>query len=203
MAVNVKNVSEPRGKSWLDNTYVIPILKGLGITFKHLFKKRDVLSYPEDKKVLPPNYRGLHMLTRDENGREKCVACEMCSTACPADCIRIVANDSGDAWKDGHENREKHPKVFEIDELRCIYCGMCVEACPEDAIDMTDMHNLADYTRADFIYNKERLLGVYDEYIKRHPDRAQRRDGLHKQMKNSSYFTVKDVKHSDEHGSTH
>lgn len=196
MAVNVKNVSMPRGKSWVDLTYIIPVMKGLAITLRHLFKRKLVLRYPEEKKVLPPNYRGLHMLTRDEKGREKCVACEMCSTACPADCIRIVAGDGG--WED---SREKHPIVFEIDELRCIYCGMCVEACPEDAIDMTDMHNLADYTRQDFIYDKERLLGVYDEYIKRHPDRAKRRDGQYKAMKNSSYFTVNDVHHSDQHSS--
>ncbi len=196
MAVLVKNVTVPRGKNWIHNTYVIPVIKGLIITFTHMFKKKVVFNYPEEKKVLPPNYRGLHMLTRDEHGREKCVACEMCSTACPADCIRIVANDSGETWKDNFENREKHPVVFEIDELRCIFCGMCVEACPEDAIDMTDMHNLADYTRQDFIYNKERLLGVYDEYIKRHPDRAKRRDGEFKTMKNSSYFSVASVDHA-------
>ncbi len=189
-----------RKSNWIDSTYFIPIFKGLAITFKHLFKKKLVMSYPETKKILPANYRGLHMLTRDAQGREKCVACEMCSTACPADCIRIVANDSGNEWNDQHENREKHPKIFEIDELRCIFCGMCVEACPEDAIDMTDMHNLADYTREDFLYDKERLLGVYDQYIKIHPDHAQRRDSEFKQMKNSSYFTVESVKHSDENG---
>ncbi|MBL7996930.1 NADH-quinone oxidoreductase subunit I [bacterium] len=200
MAVSVKNITVPRGKNWVDNTYIIPVIKGLIITLRHMFKKPIVLYYPENKKVLPPNYRGLHMLTRDEQGREKCVACEMCSTACPADCIRIVANDSGDVWKDNFENREKHPIVFEIDELRCIFCGMCVEACPEDAIDMTDMHNLADYTRQDFIYDKERLLGVYDEYIKRHPDHAKRRDGEFKAMKNSSYFSVVSVENAKKPG---
>jgi NADH-quinone oxidoreductase subunit I len=200
MPVTVKNVTVTRGKSWIENTYVIPVIKGLGITFKHMFTKKQVLSYPEEKKILPTHYRGLHMLTRDEQGREKCVACEMCSTACPADCIRIVADDSGDQWKDNFENREKHPKIFEIDELRCIFCGMCVEACPEDAIDMSDMHNLADYTREDFIYNKERLLSVYDEYVKRHPERAKRTDSNYKAMKSSSYFTVSDVE-SAKHGS--
>ena len=202
MAVSVKNVTMPRGKNWLDNTYLVPLIKGLALTFKHMFAKTPVLNYPENKKILPPHYRGLHMLTRDERGREKCVACEMCSTACPADCIRIVADDSGDAWKDNFENREKHPKIFEIDELRCIFCGMCVEACPEDAIDMSDMHNLADYTREDFIYDKQRLLGVYDEYIKNHPDRATRSDSHYKAMKNSSNFTVGDVEFAkkNEHG---
>ncbi|MBL7962045.1 NADH-quinone oxidoreductase subunit I, partial [bacterium] len=69
MAVSVKNVTVPRGKNWIDNTYVIPVIKGLIITLRHMFKKPIVLNYPENKKVLPPNYRGLHMLTRDEQGR--------------------------------------------------------------------------------------------------------------------------------------
>lgn len=200
MAAGIKNVSIPRGTDWIQKTYVIPVIKGLWITFQHMVGRKFVLSYPEQKKVLPANYRGLHMLTRDEEGREKCVACEMCSTACPADCIRIEAEDNGPAWADGNENREKRPRIFEIDELRCIFCGMCVEACPEDAIDMTDMHNLADYTREDFLYNKARLLGVFDEYVKRHPDRAKRRDGQWKAMKNSSYFTVASVEHARTHG---
>lgn len=200
MAVGIKNVSIPRNTDWVQKTYVIPVLKGLWITFRHMIGRKFVLQYPEQKKVLPANYRGLHMLTRDHEGREKCVACEMCSTACPADCIRIVAEDHGRAWEDGHENREKRPLEFEIDELRCIFCGMCVEACPEDAIDMTDMHNLADYTREDFLYNKERLLNVFDEYIKRHPEKAHRRDGQWKAMMNSSYFTVQSVERARQSG---
>ncbi len=198
MAVTVKPVSpQGRKQSWVVQSYLIPVFKGLWLTFKHMFAKRLVISYPEQKKVLPENFRGLHMLTRDDRGRVKCVACEMCSTACPADCIRIVASDGG--WDD---NREKFPIVFEIDELRCIFCGKCVEACPEDAIDMTDRHNLADYTREDFIYDKERLLQVYDEYIKTHLEKAERADKKYKAMKHSSNFTVSDVRHENENSIT-
>lgn len=188
MAATVKKIGDKTRDTWLEQSYLIPVIKGLLITIRHLFSRRLVIEYPEQKKVLPPNYRGLHMLTRDEQGRPKCVACEMCSTACPADCIRIVAADGG--WAD---SREKYPVKFEINELRCIFCGLCVEACPEDAIDMTDMHNLADYTRNDFIYDKERLLAVYDAYIKLHPEKARRADRPFKAMKHSSNFTVSDV----------
>jgi NADH-quinone oxidoreductase subunit I len=188
MAVTVKIIKDKTRESWIEQSYMIPVIKGLLLTFRHLFSKRLVIQYPEEKKVMPANYRGLHMLTRDEQGRPKCVACEMCSTACPADCIRIVAKDGG--WPD---SREKYPLKFEINELRCIFCGLCVEACPEDAIDMTDLHNLADYTRKDFIYDKDRLLAVYDEYIKLHPEKAIRADRAYKAMKNSSNFTVADV----------
>ena len=192
MAIGVKNVSKSRKHGFLESTYIIPILQGLVITLKHMFKKKAVLQYPEEKKVMPPGYRGLHMLTRDTEGRVKCVACEMCSTACPSDCIRIVADDGG--WED---SREKYPKTFEIDMLRCIFCGMCVEACPEDAIDMTDMHNLADFTRQDFIYGKERLINNYDEYAKDHPEFLKRKDSSIKAMRNSSEFPVKDAEHHD------
>lgn len=192
MAAGVKQVSIERKHGWIERTYLLPIFKGMSITLRNLFRKKVTLQYPEEKKVAPEGYRGLHMLTRDEEGRIKCVACEMCSTACPADCIRIVA-DNGN-WED---SREKYPAVFEIDMLRCIFCGMCVEACPEDAIDMTDLHNMADYTRQDFIYDKERLLSVYDQFLTTRPDRQKRYDSTVKAMRNSSEFPVKDVDQYD------
>lgn len=181
MAVEVKNVSVARG-NLLDKFYVVAVFKGLMITLRHMFKKKVTIQYPDEKKVMPAAYRGLHMLTKDEEGRVKCVACEMCSTACPANCIRIVAAD-GD-WQD---SREKYPEVYEIDLLRCIFCGMCVEACPEDAIDMTDLHTMADYTREDFIYDKDRLLKVYDEFVSVHPEKANRADGV-RMIRNASVF---------------
>ena len=81
--------------------------------------------------MLRQTYRGVHRLNKDEEGRVKCVACFMCSTACPARCIHIEADEI--PWAD----REKYPAKFDIDELRCIYCGMCEEACPVDAIELT------------------------------------------------------------------
>ena len=105
--------------------------------------------------MLKVNYRGVHRLNRDEKGRVKCVACYMCSTACPARCIDIVAAPS--PWPD----REKYPEVFVIDELRCIYCGMCEQACPCDAIRMdTGMHVPASTRREHFLFDKQMLMSI-------------------------------------------
>jgi NADH-quinone oxidoreductase subunit I len=107
--------------------------------------------------VRTANYRGVHRLNKDPDGRVACVACFMCSTACPARCIYIEAGES--PWPD----REKYPVKFDIDELRCIYCGMCEEACPVDAIELTSLYNLTGRSREEMVFDKEKLLSVYDQ----------------------------------------
>lgn len=137
-------------------SYVPAVLKGMVRTFRHLFKiggyKTFTLRYPEEKLPVRKGYRGEHRLIKDELGREKCVACFMCQTVCPAHCIRIIAEEA--PWDD----RDKRPEVFEIDMLRCIYCGMCEEACPCDAIELTETYNVVSTSRAEKVYDKERLL---------------------------------------------
>ena len=142
--------------SWLFKAYLPAVVKGLANTFRHLFKlgghRTFTVQYPEQKLELKPGFRGEHRLKRDDQGREKCVACFMCQTACPANCIRIVAEEA--PWPD----RDTRPKVFEIDMLRCIYCGMCEEACPCDAIELTQKPYQVATSRAEMIYDKEKLL---------------------------------------------
>jgi NADH-quinone oxidoreductase subunit I len=108
---------------------------------------------------LPQHYRGVHRLNRDEKGRVKCVACMLCATACPANCIAIEAAPAPPDWPD----RDKYPAEFVLDELRCIYCGMCEEACPVDAIELTHIYDLTGDSRADLVYNREKLLEIYDQ----------------------------------------
>jgi NADH-quinone oxidoreductase subunit I len=105
---------KPPKMTLADKLYLPAIVQGLGTTLKHAFSKPVTQQFPEERPALPPNYRGVHRLNRDEEGRVKCVACYMCSTACPARCIDIVAAPS--PWAD----REKYPEIFVIDELRCI-----------------------------------------------------------------------------------
>ena len=145
-----------------DRLYLPAIAQGLGTTLKHLFMPKITQQFPEERPDLPPNYRGVHRLNRDDKGRVKCVACYMCSTACPARCIDIVAAPAPADWKD----REKYPEVFVIDELRCIYCGMCEQACPCDAIELTTMFDLTGLSREEMMFDKEKLLSVYDETTK-------------------------------------
>jgi NADH-quinone oxidoreductase subunit I len=141
----------------------LPILNGLGTTFKHLGKslflnQKVTVQYPEqNREVRVENYRGVHRLNKDHDGRVACVACFMCSTACPAHCIHIEAGES--PWPD----REKYPVKFDIDELRCIYCGMCEEACPVDAIELTTGYDLVGRSREEMILDKEELLSIFDQ----------------------------------------
>lgn len=155
----VRWLEEPRLNLW-ERLYLPAIVQGLQTTFGHMFQKSVTEQYPEQEPTLPANYRGVHRLNRDEQGRVKCVACYMCSTACPAHCIDIVAAPS--PWKD----REKYPETFVIDELRCIYCGMCEEACPVDAIELTSLYDLTGLSREEMIFDKEKLLSVFDETTK-------------------------------------
>jgi NADH-quinone oxidoreductase subunit I len=160
-----------------DKFYLPQVLNGLGTTMKHMFRvvllgKDRVIQYPEERREDMPveeggmqlrTFRGIHRLNKDEEGRVKCVACFMCSTACPARCIHIEAAES--PWED----REKYPAKFDIDELRCIYCGMCEEACPVDAIELTSRYDIVGLTRQEMIFDKAKLLEVFDQTVKNEP----------------------------------
>lgn len=158
--------------------YIPAVFTGLGTTFKHIAgsigrgSRNKVMEYPEERREdIPveeggahiPNFRGVHRLNRDEEGRVRCVACFMCATACPAHCIHIEGTES--PWDD----REKYPIKFDIDELRCIFCGMCEEACPVDAIELTYTYDIVGLSRNEMVFDKEKLLAVYDQTIERKP----------------------------------
>ena len=159
-----------------ERLYLPQILGGMKTTIRHLakslLKDRFTVQYPEQQRSLRvENYRGVHRLNRDEQGRVACVACFMCSTACPADCIHIEAGES--PWED----REKYPVKFDIDELRCIYCGMCEEACPVDTIELTPQFDLIGRSREEMILDKEELLAVFDETVQIKPRKNPRITG--------------------------
>jgi len=156
---SVKWIEEPR-IGILEQLYLPAIFQGLTTTLGHMLGPKMTVQYPEQQPTLPPNYRGVHRLNRDEEGRVKCVACYMCATACPAHCIDIVAAPS--PWPD----REKYPEGFVIDELRCIYCGMCEQACPVDAIELTTLYALTGLSREEMMFDKEKLLSVFDETVR-------------------------------------
>jgi NADH-quinone oxidoreductase subunit I len=168
---DIRWVEEPK-IGLVEQMYLPAILAGLQTTVKHLFQPKITQQFPEEKPKLPAIYRGVHRLNRDEQGRVKCVACYMCSTACPARCIDIVAAPS--PWPD----REKYPEVFVIDELRCIYCGMCEQACPVDAIELTTLYDLTGMSREEMMFDKEKLLSVFDETVKAGTDPIRSRAGI-------------------------
>ncbi len=172
------NASKEPSSGLRERLYLPEVLKGLSITARHFFRNlfgdRDTntevvdrkgmslvatIQYPEEKPIYPEGYRGLHRLVPREDGKPRCVACYMCATICPAQCIYIEAGEY-DPDSPESESRviEKFPTKFVIDELRCVVCGLCVEACPKDAIRMdTGTHAKPAYTRAGF------ALDIYDE----------------------------------------
>jgi NADH-quinone oxidoreductase subunit I len=142
-----------------------PILVGMGITLKNMVKSlfggAVTIQFPEQKRKTSARYRGIHILTQRMDGTPKCVACFMCATVCPAECIYIEAGERPE------KSIEKYPTRFEIDLLRCVYCGFCVDACPEEAIIMSRENDLVGTSREELIMDRDRLmargkLGEYD-----------------------------------------
>jgi NADH-quinone oxidoreductase subunit I len=162
-----KVIAKP-DRSFMTQSFVPEITKGLGVTMRHFFKntfsKREngdiaTIDYPETRREYPERFRGVHRLMHRADGSPRCVACLCCSTACPAQCIHIEAGEYPEG--DPRRGYERFPAVFIIDELRCIFCGYCVEACPCDAIRMdTGLHMPPSTGRADFIYDKEILMSI-------------------------------------------
>src|SRR5271163_3907371 len=132
------------------------LAKGFATTFKMMLGPTVTENYPDEPAHLEDRYRGVHVLRRDENGLEKCVACFLCAAACPADCIYIeAAENTGELSISGGE---RYAKVYNIEYNRCIICGVCVEACPTDAITHGHDFETASYNTSTLIYRKEQML---------------------------------------------
>lgn len=161
-----------------ERLYLPVILDGMGITLKHLIrtlfllvagKKKErrslmdmtetglvTMQYPEQKWSMPENYRGAPVLVKDEEGREKCVSCQLCEFVCPPRAIRITPGKIDASGP--HSHVEKAPKAFEIDMVRCIYCGLCAEVCPEEAIFLKrDLSVFTGTSRAKMVRGKKEL----------------------------------------------
>jgi NADH-quinone oxidoreductase subunit I len=129
---------------------------GFVVTFRTLFQKPVTEQYPFEKVPPKPRYHGRHQLNRHPDGLEKCVGCELCAWACPADAIFVEAADNTPEAQ--YSPGERYGRVYEINYLRCIFCGLCIEACPTRALTMTNDFELASQSRADMIYTKDQLL---------------------------------------------
>ena len=139
---------------------MLSLVRSLWEVFRHAFARRVTVQYPEQKAYLSPRYRGRIVLTRDPDGGERCVACNLCAVACPVDCISLQATED--------EHGRRYPEFFRINFSRCIFCGYCEEACPTYAIQLTPDTEMGEYKRKNLVYEKADLMidgpGKYPDY---------------------------------------
>jgi NADH-quinone oxidoreductase subunit I len=146
---------QDRSGGWLSDFFA-PVA-GFGVTFKTMFTEVVTEEYPEEKVPTQPRYHGRHQLNRHPDGLEKCIGCELCAWACPADAIYVEG--AGNTDEERYSPGERYGRVYQINYLRCIFCGLCIEACPTRALTMTNEYELAGPTRAGLIFEKQDLLG--------------------------------------------
>jgi len=139
-------------RDWL----LTELFTGMALTFRYMFKPRVTINYPYEKGPLSPRFRGEHALRRYPNGEERCIACKLCEAICPAQAITIEAEP--------REDGSRRTTRYDIDMTKCIYCGFCQEACPVDAIVEGPNFEFATETRAELMYDKEKLMANGDRW---------------------------------------
>lgn len=177
---------------WLFLTRTV-LGRGFAVPLRAMFVKPETVSYPEQPAQLQERFHGRHQLNRYADGLEKCIGCELCAWACPADAIYVQGADN--TTEQRFSPGERYAEDYQINYNRCILCGLCIEACPTRALTMTDDYEIAADSREGLIWDKGQLLvappeGTYDTP---HTDREVRERGV-------NYYGGLAVTPPDRHG---
>jgi NADH-quinone oxidoreductase subunit I len=152
--------------------------RGFSVPLKTMLRPVETHEYPEKPRPVQPRFHGRHQLNRYSDGLEKCIGCELCAWACPADAIYVQGADN--TTESRYSPGERYAEDYQINYNRCILCGLCIEACPTRALTMTHEYEFSADSRQKLIYTKEQLLVGVPEGGEDtpHTDREVRERGL-------------------------
>ncbi len=146
-------------KSLFENLLLTEIWQAMWVVLRHLWTKGVTFQYPHQKRPLPDGHRGALSLLRYDDGRERCVGCDLCEAACPSHCITVISQQVPD------QPLVRYAKEFYIDMTKCVFCGFCVEACPVNALGMTKMYEYSTENKRDLMFDKRRLYEIGDAHF--------------------------------------
>jgi NAD(P)H-quinone oxidoreductase subunit I len=127
------------------------IMKGMALTFKHLFRHPITTQYPEERLHNSRRLRGYELVWDSK----KCTGCATCAKSCPQGNIEMLASVTPEnTWQ---------VEAFRLDYGRCMFCGLCVEVCPFGALHLGMNYEAASYLRRELLKPKEALLLTEDK----------------------------------------
>lgn len=136
-------------------TTIVSLLTGLKVTMREFFTRKVTEQYPENRKTqhISERHRAMLVMPHDEQGNNKCIACGLCSNACPNGTISITTTTVTD------EETGKTKKVladYRYDLGSCMFCQLCVNACPKGAIEFSNEFENAVFDRSKLIIKLNR-----------------------------------------------
>lgn len=149
----------PMMRQFLETVMFWEIWNAMKVTFRHMFHRPMTFQYPREKRTIPDAHRGALGLLRYDDGKERCVGCDLCEVACPSHCIKVISEE------DKTNPLQRYAKEFYIDITKCVFCGYCVEACPVNALGMTKFYEYSSHDKRDLLFDKKRLYEIGDRYI--------------------------------------
>jgi NADH-quinone oxidoreductase subunit I len=135
------------------------IWDAMKVTFKHMFYKPITFQYPREQRTIPDAHRGALGLLRYDDGKERCVGCDLCEAACPSRCIKVISAENQSL------PLQRYASEFYIDITKCVFCGYCVEACPVNALAMTKMYEFSTHDKRTLLFDKKRLYQIGDMHL--------------------------------------